>query len=65
MKTKTIIPIAIVAIFVALAFSPAASATQVRVAWVENPDDANLTKSSSQMENIRTFMMFFRVLGRG
>ncbi len=40
MKTKTIIPIAVVAIFVTLAFAPAISATEVRVAWIEDSNGA-------------------------
>ncbi|MCX6667716.1 MAG: hypothetical protein NTV74_05705 [Euryarchaeota archaeon] len=64
MKTKTIFPIAVVAIFMTLVFVPAISATEVRIAWVENPDGAvQVEKIDLKTEDYTTFVEILESFG--
>jgi len=57
MKTKTIIPIAMAALFLSLVFVPAISATEVRIAWVEKENGpVQVEKIDLKTEDYTTFV---------
>lgn len=64
MKTKTIIPIAIAALFVSMVFIPAISATEVRIAWVEKEDGpVQVEKIDLETSDYTTFVGILESFG--
>jgi hypothetical protein len=66
MKTKAIIPIAVVALFVTLAFTPAVSAAedkfQVNIAWIENPNEPSTIQIDKIEVSTDVYQAFFEKL---